>query len=113
MRNYIIISNLCILPDVLDTMFVNAVINLNVEYLVDEVTERLMYGTFVVDLIYDGIQIIVRVNVQGHPLNSTLKPGKYMKLVETFKLSLGYRPKLVYIHNLLIASRFIDGTINS
>lgn len=98
----------------LDTVFVSAVINLNVEYLADEVTERLMYGTFVVDLIYDGIQIIVRVNVQGHPLNSTFESGKYEKLVETFEsLSLGYQAKLAYIHDLLIASRFIDGTINS
>lgn len=76
--------NICS-PDVLDTVFVNAVINWNVEYRVDEANEQLMYGMFVIDIVYDSIQTIVRVIGQFHPLNSRINIVKFGRLVNVFK----------------------------
>lgn len=71
-----------LLPDVLDTVFVIVVIDSNAEYLVNEVSERLMYGMFAADIIYDLTLIIEHVNVQCHPSNSAKCEKMHFRLLK-------------------------------
>lgn len=67
------------LPDALGKVFANVVINLNVEYLSNEVIERPMYGMFAVDSIYDALHSIELVNVQRHHEDSICTERKLVR----------------------------------